>query len=54
MFYANLYLLQNERTALMLASDKGHTDVVRELVEAGANLNLVDVVRNIWTIVHVK
>ena len=26
----------------MIGSDKGHTDVVRVLVEAGADLNLVD------------
>ena len=29
----------------MIASDIGHTDVVRVLVEAGADLNLVDKVR---------
>ena len=38
----------------MIASAKGHTDVVRVLVEAGANFNLVDSVRNIWIIFHVK
>ena len=32
-------------TALMIASYNGHTDVVRVLVEAGANLNLVNKVR---------
>ena len=32
----------DERTALMLASDGGHLDVVRELLEAQADVNVQD------------
>ena len=36
---------QDEATALIAASDAGHTECVRVLVEAGANLDAADRVR---------
>jgi hypothetical protein len=38
-------LLQSGKTALMEASDRGHTEVVQALIGAGANPNLQDEVR---------
>jgi ankyrin repeat protein len=35
-------LLQSGKTALMEASDRGHTEVVQALIGAGANPNLQD------------
>ena len=34
--------LQNGYTALILASDKGHTNVVQVLLAAGANTDAID------------
>ena len=44
------------RTALMLASEKGHANVVEKLLAAGANHDLQDEVRNLVTrvmLIHV-
>ncbi len=37
--------MQDGWTALMIAAEKGHVNVVQYLVEAGANLEAVDTVR---------
>ena len=34
-----IFLLQNGCSPLMIASDEGHLDVVKTLLEAGANVN---------------
>ena len=34
-----IFVLQNGCSPLMTASDKGHLDVVKTLIEAGANVN---------------
>ena len=38
--YSLLSIIQNGWTALMLASDGGHTEVVKVLAEAKADLNI--------------
>ena len=35
-----LLSLQNDKSALMWASEKGHTEIVKHLVEAKASLDL--------------
>ena len=40
--YSLLSIIQFGRTALMKASDGGHTEVVKVLVEAKADLNITD------------
>ena len=40
-FNVSLLSLQNGYTALMLASDNGHTNVVQVLLAAGANTDAV-------------
>ena len=40
------YIPQDGRTALMLASDSGHTDVVKLLLSSGAQVDLQDKVRH--------
>ena len=40
--YSLLSIIQYGRTALMRASDEGHTEVVKVLVEAKADLNITD------------
>jgi ankyrin repeat protein len=35
---------KKKRTAVMLASERGHIDVVHELISAGADLQMQDVV----------
>ena len=37
---------QNDMTALMVASHEGETEVVRELLSGGAQLDLQDMVRH--------
>ena len=37
-----IFVLQNGWTALMTASDEGHLDVVKTLIEAGAEVNDTD------------
>ena len=34
-----IFVLQNDSSALMVASNKGHIDIVKTLIEAGANVN---------------
>jgi len=36
------YIVQNKETALTQAAYKGHTEIARLLIEAGANINLQD------------
>ncbi len=47
--------MQGERTALVLAAMEGHVNVVRCLVEAGANLDAADEVSGhvVWEYVDV-
>ena len=40
--YSLLSIIQVGRTALMKASDNGHTEVVKVLAEAKADLNITD------------
>ena len=40
--YSLLSIIQDGWTALMKASENGHTDVVKVLVEAKADLNITD------------
>ena len=40
--------LQNKRSPLNVAVEKGHTDVVDILVRHGANVNTKDQVRNLY------
>lgn len=42
-----MYMQWEERTALMLASEHGHLDVVRELLTAQANVNTKDKVSSV-------
>ena len=44
--YLTHFILQNGWTALMRASDSGFTDVVRELLSGGAQIDLQDEVRH--------
>ena len=48
--YSLLSIIQDGRTALMKASDNGHTEVVKVLVEAKAELNITDQVNLMSTI----
>ena len=36
------FVLQDGRSPLYMASQQGHLDVVKTLIEAGANINQVD------------
>ena len=52
-FYINTYfgILQNGRTALHIASERGHTSTVQVLLESGAQVDLTDQVCNCAIIV---
>ena len=43
-FYISIYvdILQNDRTALHIASEKGHTSTVQVLLASGAPVDLTD------------
>ncbi len=41
-------------TALMFAADDGHTDCVRLLINAGADKNLADIVRDMFPVAWVS
>ena len=45
LFYHFVFILQFGATALMFASTYGHTDIVGELLSAGAKVDLQDEVR---------
>ena len=46
-YCGNHFVLQNGWTALMLASDSGHTDIVQLLLSSGAKVDLQNKVRHI-------
>lgn len=41
-----LYILQNGNTALIFAASKWHTNILKELISKGANVNLQNEVSN--------
>ena len=46
------FVTQDGDSALMTAAENGHTDVVMELVKAGANKDLQNVMKNVDVVLH--
>lgn len=43
-----VHILQDRKTALMVAADKGHLKVVKALLHVGSDVSLKDKVYSVW------
>ena len=50
LFVCSCCVWQDKRTALIWAVEKGHKEVAISLIQAGADLNIQDQVRHLWTV----